>query len=239
MRNFVTSQFAGISVGGQHIIHVTLGGRVGSVTISVHNSLDYPVRVGLRVRSSNNTVIARQHPPHQLYIVPAHSSAPIKLSVNATQTGKATLKLSLKAPTGVLLPNPPDKPLLMEISATNLGTVALVICAAALAVFVVASAAQAIRRGRPGPGQPERAPDPADPPGTDPPGAGAVRTGDVGAGDRAVFTSRGPGMPDSPAQPEQPDKFDADRSELSPVGRGPANQQRPSQTGQRPTEESR
>ncbi|HET9898727.1 MAG TPA: DUF6049 family protein [Streptosporangiaceae bacterium] len=257
MRNFVTSQFAGISVGGQHVIHVTLGGRVGSVTISVHNSLDYPVRVGLRVRSSNNTVIARQHPPHQPYIVPAHSSAPIKLSVNATQTGKATLKLSLRAPTGVLLPNPPDKPLLMEISATNLGTVALVICAAALAVFVVASAAQAIRRGRPGPGQSEKAPDPAGPPGTDPAGTdspgtgpvraeaartgavetGAVEAGAVEAGDRAVFTSRGPRMPDSPAQPEQPDKFDADRSELSPVGRGPANQPQ-AQPGQRPTEES-
>ncbi len=249
MANFVTSQFAGISVGGQHVIHVTLGGRVGSVTVSIHNSLGYAVRVGLRVRSSNDTVIATQRHPHEPYIVQAHSSTPLKLSVNATQTGKARLKLSLKAPTGVLLPNPPDKPLLMEISATNLGTVALVICAAALAVFVVASAAQAIRRGRPGSGQPRQAPDPADPgpagpdatdggaEGRTPPSAGPPRSGEAAAGSATRLTSPDPGAPESRAQREQPDKFDADRSELSPVGHAPASP-RPAQPGHRPTEES-
>jgi Family of unknown function (DUF6049) len=145
---FVTGQFAGLSVGGPQTIHVTLGGRAGSVTVSIHNGLGYAVRVGLRVSSSNDTVMAKQKHPNEVYVVPAHSSSELKLNVNATQTGKATLKLSLKAPNGRLLPDPPDNPLLLEISATNLGTVALVICAAALAIFVIASAAQAIRRGR-------------------------------------------------------------------------------------------
>ncbi len=248
MANFVTSQFAGISVGGQHVIHVVLGGRVGSVTVSIHNSLGYVVQVGLQVRSSNNTVIAKQRHPHELYIVQPHISTPVKLSVNATQTGKARLKLSLKAPTGVLLPNPPDKPLLMQISATNLGTVALVICAAALAVFVVASAAQAIRRGRPGTGQPRQAPDPASPgpAGPDAANEGAARgaapaspprSGKSTGESATALTSPDPGAPESRAQREQPDKFDADRSELSPAGHAPASP-RPAQPGHRPTEES-
>jgi hypothetical protein len=144
---YVAKQFAGLSVGGRHVIHVTLGGRVGSVPVSIHSSLRFGVRVGLRVESSNDTVRATQKRRHELYVVPAGSTVPLKLSVNATQTGKATLKLSLTAPNGTLLPG---KPLKMTIRATNLGTVALVIFAAALGVFVVVSAAQALRRGRPG-----------------------------------------------------------------------------------------
>jgi len=145
-RQYVAKQFAGLSVGGRHVIHVTLGGRVGSVPVSIHSSLRFGVRVGLLVESSNDTVRATQKHRHELYVVPAGSTYGLKLSVDATQTGKATLKLSLTAPNGTLLP---DKPLRMTIRATNLGTVALVIFAAALGVFVAVSAAQAIRRGRP------------------------------------------------------------------------------------------
>ena len=152
---FVMKQFGLLSVGGQKVIDVTLGGRVGSLSVSIKNSAGYPVRVGLEVTSSNSTVTARQRSPHAVYEVAPHSSTGLKLSVSATQTGKATVRLRLTSPAGTLLPNPPDKPLVMKISATNLGTVALVIFAAALAVFVVVSAAQAIRRGRPGASQAE------------------------------------------------------------------------------------
>jgi hypothetical protein len=145
---YVAKQFAGLSVGGRHVIHVTLGGRVGSVPVSIHSSLRFGVRVGLLVESSNDTVRATQKHRHEVYVVPAGSTVPLKLSVNATQTGKAKLKLSLTAPNGTTLL--PEKPLTMTIRATNLGTVALVIFAAALGVFVVVSAAQALRRGRPG-----------------------------------------------------------------------------------------
>lgn len=238
---FVKNQFAAISVAGQHVIHVTLGGRVGSVTVSIHNSLRYNVKVGLQVKSSNHTVTAKQRRPQEVYIIPAHSSAGVKLSVKATQTGKATLKLSLRAPNGVLLPNPPDKPLVMEINATNLGTVALVIFAAALAVFVVLSAAQAIRRGKPGTDQPE-APEPAGPDGAgpdgtdhdaaDPGGPGGadgagvgiaggadVATGGDSDGTDPASTVSAEVSPTSRAQgdrvpgPDQPDKFDSNRSE--------------------------
>jgi hypothetical protein len=145
---YVNDQFAGLSIGGRQAINVTLGGRNGSVTGSIHNDLGYSVVVGVRVKSSNDTVMAKQKSPHAVYSVGPHSSTPFKLNVNATQTGKATLKLRLRAPGGALLP---VRPLTMNISVTNLGTVALVICAAALAIFVTASAAQAIRRGRPKP----------------------------------------------------------------------------------------
>ncbi|HUC56691.1 MAG TPA: DUF6049 family protein [Streptosporangiaceae bacterium] len=145
---FVSGQFASLSIGGRQAIKVTLGGRNGSVTGSIHNDLSYTIRVGLRIRSSNDTVSAKQKSFHAIYVVQPHSSTPFKLSVNATQTGKATLRLRLTSATGALLP---VEPLTMNISVTNLGTVALVICAAALAIFVSASAAQAIRRGRPRP----------------------------------------------------------------------------------------
>jgi hypothetical protein len=242
---FVARQFAGLSVGGQHVIHVTLGGRVGSVTVSIHNSLSYPVQVALRVISSNDTVMATQKNPRGLYVVQAHSVGELKLGVNATQTGKATLKLSLKSPDGTLLP---DKPLIMTISATNLGTVALVIFAAALAVFVAVSAAQAIRRGRPGTGGPEESQDPADP---GPPSAGGspprVSTSQPGlAGVPEAEESAGPGQAqarprgaqDWPTAPELTDSVFTDRSELSSVGKLSADN-RGGTSGRRPTEESR
>ncbi len=214
---FVHRQFAGLSVGGQQTIHVTLGGRVGSVTVSIHNSLGYPVRVGLQVRSSNDTVSAKQKQPHGFYVVDAHSSTEVKLSVSATQTGKATLTLRLRTPTGALLPDPPDQPLTMEISATNLGTVALVICAAALAVFVIASAAQAIRRGRPkaqptdGEGEPD--------------------------GDAPTGPEQGEAA-NSPTQPDKTDNVDPDRAELRSAAPAIVDEELIAPGG-RPTEESR
>ncbi len=245
-RQFVAKQFAGLSVGGRHVIHVTLGGRVGSVTVSIHNSLSYAVQVALRVTSSNDTVVATQKNPRGIYVVQAHSVGELKLGINATQTGKATLKLSLKSPNGTLLP---DKPLIMTISATNLGTVALIICAAALAVFVAVSAAQAIRRGRPGTGEPPAAaPDPAEP---DPPSAGGSspwattsQSGPAGAAEAeepagpGQAQARPRGARDQPTAPELTDSVFIDRSELSSVGK-PSADDGVGNGGRRPTEESR
>src|SRR6185437_13839612 len=98
---------------------------------------------------------------HALYTVPAQSSATVQLSVSAAQTGHANVKLALRSKNGKLLPESLVKPLTLKLSATNLGTVALVIFAAALAVFVLASAAQALRRGRPGDADPADAAEPA------------------------------------------------------------------------------
>ncbi len=218
-QQYIAKQFAGLSVGGQHVIHVTLGGRVGSVTVSIHNSLSYPIQVGLQVASSNNTVMASQRRP-PLYEVAAHSSGELKLSVNATQTGKATLKLSLKSPNGTLLPG---RPLIMTISATNLGTVALVIFAAALAIFVAASAAQALRRGRPSPAMDEELRDSADPdqPAGEPTEAGSPKS----ASSSFVATQD---ELDQSVSADRADNVLADPSELSSAARG-----------SHPTEESR
>lgn len=210
VEQFVTEQFKGLSVGGKQVINVTLGGRAGTVPVSIRNSLGYPVKVGLRVTSSNNTVIATQR--HKFYKVNPHSSTGLKLSVNVTQTGKAKVVLRLRSPTGVLLPNPPDKPLVMRIKATNLGTVALVIFAAALTAFVIASAAQAIRRGRPG----------------------ATVSDSTGLEEQEDLTSPGgpdvirgtEDRPDSRPVADRADSVVGDRSELSSVGRGPTKESR-------------
>ena len=208
---FLTKQFAGLAVGGQQVINVTLGGQVGTVPVSIRNSLGYTVRVGLQVTSSNNTVLATQR--RKVYEVNPRSSLPLKLSVNATQTGKAKVVLRLKSPTGVLLPNPPDKPLVMRITATNLGTVALVIFAAALAVFVIASAAQAIRRGRPGAAQPGIPDDPTSP--SRPNGETRVPAAETVESEQ-----------DTSARADLTDSVVGDRSELSSVGRSPTEESR-------------
>jgi hypothetical protein len=117
----------------------------------------------------------------------------VKLAVTATTGGSATIRLSLRSPTGRPLP---VKRLAMHIRATQFGTLALAICAAALAVFVVASAARAIRLGRPGP------PDAA--------GSGA------GAPDTPPA--------DQPDQAEKPDNVEADQSELTQAGPALADQ---------------
>jgi hypothetical protein len=223
---FVTKQFSLLSVGGQKVSNVTLGGRTGPVAVSIDNASSYPVKVGLQVTSSNDTVIAKQRNPHAVYEVLPHSSTGLKLSINAAQTGKATLSLRLKSPNGTLLPNPPDKPLIMKISVTNLGTVALVIFVAALAIFVVASAAQAIRGGRPGafePAEPDDAPSPA--------GASAGASpddasdsGEDPADAHAQATDRA--GQDSPARPDRADNVIGDRSELSSLGRRPMKESR-------------
>lgn len=233
---FVTSQFGGLSVGGQRVINVTLGGRVGSVTVSIRNALSYPVRVRLRVTSSNDTVQATQR--HKFYVIGPHSSSSgIKLGVSATQTGKAKLTVSLEAPNGTLLPNPPDKPLIMKISATNLGTVALVIFAAALAIFVIASAAQAIRRGRPGAPQSQTAADPVSDGGSG--GAATAGFETPGNEQKEAETERsgaepadagawlpGEDEPDPLARPDRTDNVFGERSELSSVGRRPTEESR-------------
>jgi hypothetical protein len=231
---YVRSQFGGLSVGGQRVINVTLGGRVGSVTVSIRNALSYPVRVRLQVTSSNNTVAATQR--HKFYEVAPHSSSGLKLKVNATQTGKAKVTVSLESPTGVLLPNPPDKPLIMKISATNLGTVALIIFAAALAVFVIASAAQAIRRGRPGGSQSPEADDPASDGGPSHE-AGAFETRrdekDEAETERSAAEPADAGLwlpaedeRDPRARPDRTDNVFGERSELSSVGRRPTEERR-------------
>jgi hypothetical protein len=67
------------------------------------------------------------------------------VKVKASSIGSTTVSLRLLAPDGQPLPGAPVN---MTVQSTQLGTVTLVVLAAALAVFMIASASRAIRRGR-------------------------------------------------------------------------------------------
>jgi hypothetical protein len=143
---YVTGQFERLSLGGNR--YVTLGGKSGSVIVSVRNGLSYPINVRLRVAVTNLNGSVTVTVPPGLIPVPPGKVAEKKLSVNATQAGSALLHFSLVAPDGMVLPH---GRLTMKVQASNFGRIALIICAAALAVYVLASAARAIRHGRPAP----------------------------------------------------------------------------------------
>ncbi len=143
---YVGNQYGQLSLGGNR--YVTLGGRSGSVIISVRNGLDYPIKVYLRVKVNDLTGSVSVNVPKKPILVPPGKIAEQKLSVQATQTGSALLHFSLVSPAGAPLPH---GRLTMHVQASDFGRIALIICGAALAVFVLASAARAIRQGRPAP----------------------------------------------------------------------------------------
>jgi hypothetical protein len=188
---FVEAQLDGLSVAGPS--GVTLGGTVGSSTVAISNQLSYPVRVKIRVSASNGSVTI-SIADRGVVTVPAQTTKVVKLTVHATSTGSATIRLHLESPhTDRTLPVPQ---LVMHVQATRSGIIVLIIVAGLLAVFVFTSAARAIRHGRP------RPPEPAD--------------GDPG--------SPAGGPPDRPAGPEEPDNVDVSQSELTSTGLANASQ---------------
>ncbi|HMG65201.1 MAG TPA: DUF6049 family protein [Streptosporangiaceae bacterium] len=146
----------------------TLGGQTGPIPISIDNKLKYPVRVKVKFtvsqdRGGDFAVLSQPG----LITVPAETIITKKVKVKASSIGSTTVSLQLLAPDGQPLPAPPVN---MTVQSTQLGTVTLVVLAAALAVFMIASASRAIRRGRssggaagggapdgPGPGAPGEA----------------------------------------------------------------------------------
>jgi len=150
---YVRTQLAGVTIrggGGRHNAYrVTFGGKTSTVPVVIHSDLRYPVRVGLQVVASRAKVTGE--PP--LITVPAlgySNAAKLTIQVKARH-GK--IRLRLVAPNGSPLAGHPLPafPLVIVVHPTDFGTVALVICAAALALFVIASAARAIKNGRPVP----------------------------------------------------------------------------------------
>ena len=147
-----------ISISGAR--KVILGGTTGSVLVSVRNQLPTPVQVRIEVGVANTSVKMTRT---QLITVPAATARSpgsvktIKLQVQAAQNGSAKVRISLTSPAGQPLP---IRAITITVQATQFGTLALIIGAAALAVFVLASAFRAIRNGRgsragssPGPGE--------------------------------------------------------------------------------------
>jgi hypothetical protein len=142
--DYVTGQPAGLAITGSP--RVTLGGQKGTLLVSISNRLGYQVRVRLRVTGPPGVTVKY---PHQPILAAAGTDTPVKVGVSASSVGSSNLTLTLLTPHGARLPIPQ---VTMAVQATHFGKLALVIIAAALAVFLIASATRAIRRGRPGTG---------------------------------------------------------------------------------------
>jgi hypothetical protein len=152
----------------------TLGGQTGPIPISIDNKLKYAVnvRVQFTVSQGRGGDFAVLSNPGRI-TVPAESIITKKVKVKASSIGSTTVSLRLLAPDGQPLPGAPVN---MTVQSTHLGNLTLVVLAAALAVFLIASASRAIRRGRASGGAaPRSAPDG---PGHGGPGAGRRDGGD-------------------------------------------------------------
>jgi hypothetical protein len=126
---------------------VTLGGLRGSVPVSIDNRLGYAVKVRLDVHSQSPGVNITAFPGN-VVTIPPHSALTVKLHVQATKVGSMTITMSLENKNSQpLLPG--EVPEQMTVEATQVGVLGVIICAAALGVFLIAYTARAVRRGRP------------------------------------------------------------------------------------------
>jgi len=166
---------------------VTLGGLKGSVPVSIDNRLNYPVQVKLVLSFSKATGMKISASPGEPINVPAHTAVTVKLHVQATEVGSTTITMNLQNGSGAQLP---AQSISMTVEATQVGVLGVIICAAALGVFLIAYAARAARRARPaaGPGEPGG------------PGPGADQ-----GGDHSI-------------KPAEPDTVMAERTELGTAG---------------------
>ena len=161
---YVESQLRGVFIRGgapRAVYHVTFGGKTSTIPVVIRNNLRYAVEVGLLVKASNAKVSGA---PRWITIPPLSFSSSVKLTVHV-ESNQGRIRLSLitaKGPrAGHLLP---AYPLVILVHPTDFGTVALVICAAVLALFVIGSAVRAIRHGHAEPGSAAEPPDPTGPP---------------------------------------------------------------------------
>jgi Family of unknown function (DUF6049) len=121
---------------------VTLGGLKGTVPVSISNGLNYAVNVRLQADPSSSGIKV-VGPSHVLTVPPLQQEI-VKISVATTTVGSTTLRFRLLTPQGV----PFSAQTSMTVQATHYGTLALVIMAAALGVFVLTAAARGFRRAR-------------------------------------------------------------------------------------------
>jgi hypothetical protein len=143
---FLGSQLRQVKIVGSP--RVTLGGKAGDVPVSVRNNLPHPVTVRLKVYVPPGDQVEIGH-YKQIITVPARSTVPVRVPVQAAAAGSKTLSLWLTTPEGAALPG---KRVSLTVTATHFGTLAIVIISVALVVFVLSAAARAIRRGGPADG---------------------------------------------------------------------------------------
>ena len=164
---YVTDQSKKVSIvdSGQ----ITLGGSSGKVPISISNGLTWrnvQVRLQASTSSPGRLSIGKYDP---VITIPAGKTITVRLPVRAATVGATDVILELLNPAGSPLPGTQVK---LAVHATKFGTLALVVMSVALGVFLLTSAARAIRRSRKD-GGPEEDPAP------EPPGPAAI-TGSVG-----------------------------------------------------------
>jgi hypothetical protein len=136
---------------------VTLGGLKGDVSVGIDSSLGYPITVRLSwyftQPPDGGSLRLTQQPPGVITVGP-YGQQPVKLRVDAGQVGSTTITLRLLSRAGKPLPASMD----VTVQATQFGNLAMIILAAALGLFVIASAVRAARRGQPSPPDGSRAP---------------------------------------------------------------------------------
>jgi Family of unknown function (DUF6049) len=126
---------------------ITLGGLKGSVPVSIDNRLGYAVQVRLQLQFGQSAGTKITQSPAGLVTIQPHTDQPIRLHVQATQVGSTTITMRLVNRYFQALPSQRR----MTVQATQVGVLGMIILAAALGVFLIASAARAVRRGRPAP----------------------------------------------------------------------------------------
>jgi Family of unknown function (DUF6049) len=124
---------------------ITLGGLKGSVPVSIDNRLGYAVKLQLQLQYSQASGTRITPVAHGLITVPPHTAETVRLRVQAAKVGSTTVTLLLASPDGQLLSSSQR----VTIQTTRVGVLGIIICAAALGVFLIASAARALRHGRP------------------------------------------------------------------------------------------
>jgi Family of unknown function (DUF6049) len=130
---------------------VTLGGLKGDVSVGIDSSLGYPITVRLSWSfdqpPDGGSLRLSQQPSGPITVAP-YGQQPVKLRVDASQVGSTTITLRLLSGQG-------SKPLpastAVTVQATQFGNLAMIILAAALGLFVIASGIRAARRGHPSP----------------------------------------------------------------------------------------
>jgi hypothetical protein len=117
-----------------------LTGRTGTVPVPVANRGKYDVLVRVQADPGGGVKVSKQPAAR---VVPAGQQVTVKLQVTASGVGSSTLNLSLVTPDGTPIPGTSAS---MTIQATHYGTLAVVIIAAVLGVFMISSGIRTFRR---------------------------------------------------------------------------------------------
>jgi hypothetical protein len=150
---YLHAQQRGVSV--RVTSRVILGGLKGIVPVLIDNRLDYSVkvRVALRWRQPPGGGLKVSAPGGPgatanvsgVIMVPAKGQEPVRIRVEAAQTGSTLLSVRLLTPQFAPLPSS-EAGQSVTVQATQFGNVAMIILAAVLGLFVIASAIRGARR---------------------------------------------------------------------------------------------